>query len=269
MIKAETTIDLRRIITEKIQESAQIEFKRQLPESGKNDDLAKDIAAMANSGGGLIIYGIEEESGIASGLAPFDLTGVVERVALVATTIDEPPRLTSIVRIMDGNVGYLVVQVAPATRGPHLVKGQAWGRTAGGNTTLTRRQIGELFARSEGFAAEFGLAVGLPGRAVATLDREEHQRISFGKFDIDTAHYVVLANDGDTPVHSVGWRWKQESEGTIVVPNDLQPIATLHAHSAIRIRVLPTDTATISGIVTTWVDPAGQGHEELWPVSLW
>jgi len=51
--------DLERIVQERIEESARLEFKRQLPEPGQNDDLAKDMAAIANTEGGVIIYGIE------------------------------------------------------------------------------------------------------------------------------------------------------------------------------------------------------------------
>jgi hypothetical protein len=268
MIRVESLEDVARIVGEKVQESAQVEFKRQLPESGKNDDLAKDLAAMANSGGGVIVYGVDESGGVATALTPFNVDGAVERVTLVASTIDEPPALQGVRRILDGDTGYLVVVVAPATRGPHLVKGQAFGRTAGGNSTLTRRQIGELFARSEGFAAEFGLAIGMPGRAIATIGREEHQRVAFEKLSIDTAYYLTLTNDGDTPVYSVGWNWEKEGDGRIIVHNDLQPIATLHPHSSARIRVSPTLGGGITGVTTNWVDPAGQAHDALWAATF-
>jgi len=268
MIRVESEADLERLVAEKVQESAQVEFKRQLPESGKNDDLAKDLAAMANAGGGVILYGVGESDGVATGLTPFKTDGAVERIALVASTIDEPPHLASAVRIAAAEGGYVAVTLAPAVRGPHFVKGQAFGRTAAGNTTLTRRQVGELFARSEGFAAEFGLAIGAPGRAIAALEREEHQRVAFDKLSIDTVHYLVLANDGDTPVNSVGWKWNRETEGNIIVPTDFQPLQTLHPHSSVRIRVIPTINAAISGVRTTWIDPAGQMHEELWPATF-
>ncbi len=268
MLKVESLADLERLVTERVQKSAQVEFKRQLPESGKNDDLAKDLAAMANSGGGVILYGVEETGGSASGLTPFNLDGAVERVTLVATTIDEPPALQSVVRIPEGDLGYLVVTVADTIRGPHLVKGHAFGRTAGGNSTLTRRQVGALFARSEGFAAEFGLAIGRPGRVTATSEREEHQRIAFSELRIDTARYLVLANDGDTPVHAVGWRLEVEGDGRLIANDDPQPIATLHAHSAVRILVIPVLGVGPKGVRTTWIDVAGQPHEELWTISF-
>lgn len=83
--------DLARIVTERLEENTRLEFKRQVPESGKNDHLAKDVAAMANSDGGVIVYGIEEdEAGRAKALAPINLKGAAERVILIAQTFDEP-----------------------------------------------------------------------------------------------------------------------------------------------------------------------------------
>ena len=52
MFIPENLEDLKRIVQERLEESARLEFKRQLPEPGKNEDLAKDLAAMAKSGAG-------------------------------------------------------------------------------------------------------------------------------------------------------------------------------------------------------------------------
>jgi len=267
MLTVHSLEDVTRLVTEAVQESAQVEFKRQLPDSGKNDDLAKDLAAMANSGGGVIIYGIAESGGVASSLAPFDTSGTTERITLVASTIDEPPVLQSVHRIQDGDVGFLVVTIAPTQRGPHLIRGQAFGRTAGGNTSLTRRQIGELFARSDGFAAEFGLAIGRPGRVHASILREEHQSRPFGDLKIDVVYYLVVTNDGDTPVHSVSWRWDPDEE-SVVSYDDPQPIETLHARSSVKAPVLVVVGASATGVRTKWVDTAGHTHEAFWTTSF-
>ena len=55
--------DLLFLIREQVEESTHIEFKRGInKEDGKwRKELAKDISAMANSDGGIIIYGIEEK----------------------------------------------------------------------------------------------------------------------------------------------------------------------------------------------------------------
>jgi len=62
MIKIETEKDLLNLIQNKIQEDTNIDYK--IPDFSKldfNKELAKDVSAMANSEGGIIIYGIKEE----------------------------------------------------------------------------------------------------------------------------------------------------------------------------------------------------------------
>lgn len=66
----ELTFDLvKRAVDLEIQESARLDWKAHLPLSAQRNDkhkqqyeLAKDIAAMANSGGGLIVYGVGEKT---------------------------------------------------------------------------------------------------------------------------------------------------------------------------------------------------------------
>ena len=159
--------DLKRIVEQRLEETARLEFKRQLPEPGKNDDMAKDLAAMANTEGGVIIYGIDEDDmGRAKELRPFPVSDAGERVTLVAQNIpDEPVTLGSVrpIALEDGGtLGFLVVEVPRSDRAPHFCQGAAWGRTAKSNAPLTRRRVGELFAHSSGFAGEFGVVVGPP-----------------------------------------------------------------------------------------------------------
>ena len=104
-------------LTLELEETTQLEFKRELPPSGKNDDIAKDIAAMANTEGGVIIYGIEEDNaGRAKALTPLAMPGVGERVTLVAQSLDEGLTLRSVTTILaDGaaDEGFLIVEVPP------------------------------------------------------------------------------------------------------------------------------------------------------------
>src|SRR5262245_19307303 len=63
MLKISTKKDLQQLVDEKIQESLTLDYKAS-PALGKDsksrDELCKDVSAFANSGGGQIIYGIEE-----------------------------------------------------------------------------------------------------------------------------------------------------------------------------------------------------------------
>jgi hypothetical protein len=64
MLKLETRADLQRLVDEGLQETLSLEYKASpalARQSQPVDELCKDISAMANSIGGQIIYGIEED----------------------------------------------------------------------------------------------------------------------------------------------------------------------------------------------------------------
>ncbi|MGB2694793.1 MAG: ATP-binding protein [Dehalococcoidia bacterium] len=267
--------DLVRIVRERLEETTRLEFKRQLPESGKNDDLAKDLAAMANTEGGVIIYGIEEDKeGRATGLYSFPTSGAGERVALVAQTLDEPIRLGSIDSIasQEKRKGFLVVQVPKSDRAPHLHKGTAYGRTSKGITTLTRRQVGELFARSSGFAQEFGLVLGRPGRLFVRPVSEPYQETdSRGQLRTRRRHSVLFENDGETDVFDARWEWVTAPGTEDQMPDVVEdpfPLEVVQPGIQVRISVsLYIGSASNLRIRTRWRDQNQQEYEQNWPVT--
>lgn len=137
-----------------LEESAIFDAKSDLP--SKNQELAKDVAAMANDGG-VIIYGIgEDENGRLSKLTPLSLDGQAEKIdAVVRSSIAEPPvvHITAIPTAENAVIGYIVVHVPPSERAPHMVvvKGdnRFYGRTATGNFPLLEGEIARLYARRQ------------------------------------------------------------------------------------------------------------------------
>ncbi len=263
-----TVDDLHNMVREQLHETTHLEFKRHLPEPGKNDDLAKDICAFANTEGGAIVYGVEEHEGRAKSLSPFSLSGAAERVSLVAqNSLDGPLTRASITAIPSGtedNGGYLVVEVARSERAPHFVQGTAWGRTARGNTRLTRRRIGELFARSVGFAEEFGLLVGRPGRVFVKTGAE--QRVGSTTKD----YFLVFVNDGDSEVNDADWEWDitETSLASLNVLNNPFPIQSFPAGLSVRVRVTRTmGTSDYLVVKTSWHDKSGITRGQEWPIT--
>ena len=138
------TPDLIREAAEKnVPESADLDFKQkphfpanfsQLEKGeqkqikiSRGDEVAKDVAAMANSGGGWIIYGIEEQAGPTSGAAvitPVDWNADAdEKLIREAIYTRTHPPVTGIefhqVDIDNGQVVF--VHVPNSTQAPHLV----------------------------------------------------------------------------------------------------------------------------------------------------
>ncbi|MGY3445526.1 AlbA family DNA-binding domain-containing protein [Bradyrhizobium sp. USDA 4473] len=64
MLNLSKKVDLQRLVDEGIEESLTLDYKASPSlsrEGGKPDELCKDVSALANSAGGLLIYGIEED----------------------------------------------------------------------------------------------------------------------------------------------------------------------------------------------------------------
>ncbi len=250
----ESVADLERIVQERLQESITLDFKRQLPEPSKTLDLAKVIAAMSNTEGGLVIYGIEEDDDSrAAALMPFELAGCTERIALVAQTIDEPVTPLRVYTIEEASGrGFAVVELAFSTRAPHFVNGVAYGRTPKTTTTLSRRRIGELFARSDGFADEFQLRTTKPGRVLVQGHRESGSHT-----------WVSFSNDGESDVSEVDWIEPESSQLIIQVMNGWPfPVPVLRPGQEVRQVVAVALGMGPFTIRTRWRDGVGAEHLE-------
>jgi hypothetical protein len=122
------------LVATKRRERPELEFKSTLDAKDKDNQTKRPWAAMANSGGGSVVYGVEEAATVASGLRPLRLAGVEERIHQENARIDPPTNQTvHILEAEDGH-GYVVVVIRPAVPGViHLVDGRAPKRV--GTTT--------------------------------------------------------------------------------------------------------------------------------------
>lgn len=276
MLPPKNLEDLERIVEERLEETVRLELKRELPPSGKNDDLATDMSAMANTEGGVIVYGIEEDdTGRANALCPFPISGAAERVNLVArNSLNESLALGAVYSIPAEDatsLGFLVVEVPRSERAPHFFQGTAWGRTSKGNVRLTRRRVGELFAQSAGFAEEFGLIVGRPGRVFAEHAVERYQTTDmYGHPQSVECDYLIFKNDGDSDCFDVKWEWLPDEPGaeTPSVLEDPFPLEVLQSGVRVRLRLATAwGTRPNLRVVSRWRDKNGQQHEQVWPIT--
>lgn len=128
-----------------ITESTNLDWKRALPltteiergKQGQELELAKDIAAMANSGGGMIVYGIVEAGRGSSAADRVELVGPIDEHTLrairrVAGTLIYPPvtglDLTAIRPEPEADAGILVMVVPDSVETPHLIHPSAGKR---------------------------------------------------------------------------------------------------------------------------------------------
>lgn len=110
-----------------VEESDALDWKRELPgeKSLRDSDFAKDIAAMANSGGGVIVFGVAEEQRAASGRIDCgqDVTETYERtMRRIASSGIQPPVTGLGIHRFGEEPRRAVILVVPASvEGPHLV----------------------------------------------------------------------------------------------------------------------------------------------------
>lgn len=157
-LTATTEADLLQLIIDRAEEGARLEFKRDLP--GRDKDSAKefcaDVSAFANSGGGDIIYGIQEAAtGEAGRLTPAQGDGPdSEKLRLLNVLSDNlepriPGLLIHTVAVQEGFV--LILRVPQSWEAPHRVtpSRRFFIRENGRKRELNVAEIRRLFAQSE------------------------------------------------------------------------------------------------------------------------
>ncbi|MGW8685408.1 AlbA family DNA-binding domain-containing protein [Streptomyces sp. NPDC055817] len=121
------TFDMvRRATEDQLQEFDDLDWKEQLPKppyEGRWNELAKDVAAMANTRGGLLVFGVQDK--------PIELVGVpadanTEQYHQWIRNHVHPylPDL-DMFALTDGDKTVLVVDVPASESAPHLVYGTA------------------------------------------------------------------------------------------------------------------------------------------------
>lgn len=115
-----------RAIAQGLREADDLDWKSELPPLGAipNSDFPKDVAAMANSGGGTLVFGVTEAQKAATGRKDTgELTEGYERgLRSAAVTAISPPVFGLEVRQL-GQPGNqcVVVTISPSVDGPHLI----------------------------------------------------------------------------------------------------------------------------------------------------
>jgi hypothetical protein len=257
--------DIERLLQDRAPERDDLDFKRGI---GETSTAARALAAMANTRGGTIVFGIVEQHSRAAGKNPIDLRGAAERVANVARdSIDEPLILADARPIHEqGDTGFLVIRVDASDRAPHLVNGQGFIRSGPTIRPVTVREMGELFARrGESFLREFRVQLKTPADVVAELETERSTEFDLrGVPRTRTRHELVLTNRGDADAQNVEFEFLtvdgKPAQSAHVVRQG--PIRLLRSGTSVRIPVSFTmGPDQPSELKVAWEDEAGQLQE--------
>ena len=132
-----------------LEENHYLDIKRQLDPGPKtNRELARDLASFAVDGGDLVI-GMDEEVSPPA-LSPVPLAGLAERIEQVAlSVVDEPlnVRTQEIGATSGSEYGYVIVNMPPSARAPHMVDHVYYGRNDKTKYPLSAPEVARLHER--------------------------------------------------------------------------------------------------------------------------
>lgn len=134
-----------------LEETHYLDLKREIS-AGKsaNKELARDLASFAVDGGTFIIGIEEDKQNNAVQLSPQPLSGLAERIELIARTIPDPPLAVMSRPIMSSQQpshGYLIVHVPPSGSAPHMVEHKYLGRGDKTKQYLSDQEVRRLHER--------------------------------------------------------------------------------------------------------------------------
>lgn len=117
---------VRRAVEERVAEDEHLDWKRTLPSDG--DEVAKDVAALANSRGGLLVYGVAEDQATARAAAPMPVSLAEAEQRRIRSWLGTRvnPMVAGVEFIPlpspeSDTDGFLVVSVPESPDAPHLV----------------------------------------------------------------------------------------------------------------------------------------------------
>lgn len=231
-----------------IREDADLDFKQE--PYGSLEDFTEDVAAMANSQGGLIVIGVEEQDERASALSPIVLDAR-EELRLrqsVGDRVAPAPELTikEVPNAADPATGHLLISVPPSPLAPHAVRRgndrlRYLERNGPSNRPLTESEVADRYRARFRRAAEqrarleelqrrglqdlpFGLgdtvfllvslAPARPGRM--RLNDEQRARVEAWLRNRPVAFHTLAAVGNNLGVPPVGLRYFRVSDSEVV-----------------------------------------------------
>jgi predicted HTH transcriptional regulator len=145
-LDAITEADLLALITNKVREGRTIDYKRELPGNSYADkkEFLADVSSFANTGGGDLVNGMDEDQGLPTQLTGFRCTNSdveIQRLdSILASGLS--PRIRYAARLIPCNAGLkvLVIRVERSWGGPHRVifsgHDKFYGRNSSGDFPL-------------------------------------------------------------------------------------------------------------------------------------
>ena len=142
MVMIQTLKDVQALINDAIEEGPTIEYKTKL---SVNKEIAKDVAAFANSHGGTIVYGVMTKDRI-----PTDLTWISEEHAeerirnVLEHTLQPTIEGVDVERISNPDVvgqAIILIRIPASVHAPHMVDGRYYKRRGSVSSPMDHEEV--------------------------------------------------------------------------------------------------------------------------------
>ena len=155
-----TYADIDRFVQEKCSEGKTVDYKRDAY-GGKDEDkkeLLKDVSAFANTHGGDILIGVDEDKGVPTGIPGFTVPDIDKEKlrldAVIRSGLD--PRIDCRLHHVQTNGGtfVLVIRIKESLLAPHRVvfqgkPGEFWARSSAGNYSMDTDELRRAFTMTD------------------------------------------------------------------------------------------------------------------------
>ena len=155
-----TLNDIEGLKNDEISEGRDIDYKLllDLDSDDKKRELLSDISSFANSNGGFLIYGIQEDNGIIQDICGFEISNLDEMKLkienLLRTSIE--PRISKVeIKSLDlqNNLKVLILKIPKSWSAPHVVKHKKhwkfYSRNSAGKYPFDVSELRNAFMQSE------------------------------------------------------------------------------------------------------------------------
>lgn len=133
-------------------ETSTVQFKRTLEDT---NDLAKELCAFANTNGGMILFGVEDDGSI-SGLSPEQVRDLASKLANVASQVVREPIYPTSEVVAVNQTRVLVIRVPESAAKPHFDRnGAIWVKVLADKRRVTsREELRRMFQDAHVFYAD-------------------------------------------------------------------------------------------------------------------
>ena len=225
-----TEEDLQELISNNVQEGKKIDYKLQLIGSTRDDkkELLADVSSFANASGGHLIFGINEEEGMAKELVGIsNIDADAEKLRLDNIIRDGiKPRIFGIsiraIKINNGNFIF-IIYIPNSWSKPHVVESNCnwrfYSRHSAGKYPLDIYEVKSLFLSSDTIVEKIKnfrherISNIIAGETPIELDYEKESYLIFhlvplNSFEINSKYdFIDLLNSNSiAPINSNGYR---------------------------------------------------------------